>query len=106
MLDGGEVDVPANGCIDAGQMLFVRIDGTVTGHQDGKSPAIGIAVESSGPLEPSAVERLAAIEDPEIKKRVDAWDRRNTLHLAPFDPVPDPSAPGAVPLLKDALRSS
>jgi len=104
--DGGEVELPANGCIDAGEMLFARVDGTVAGHSIGGGSAIGVAVEASRRLEPSAVERLAAIEDPEIKKRVEDWDRRNTLQLNTLDLVPDPSTPGAVPHRAGAPRAS
>lgn len=46
-------------------------------------------------LEPSAVERLGGLTDPEIQKRIDEWDNR--YNFEPLDMVADPAVAGAVP---------
>lgn len=50
------------------------------------------------PLPPSAVERLAALEDPEIAARIKKWDDAQGFDLRSFDFVADPSLPKAYPI--------
>ena len=54
-------------------------------------------------LPPSAVERLGALTDPALKKRIDEWDEKHDFRFEPFDMVTDPAVRGAVPsLVRDA----
>lgn len=46
-------------------------------------------------LPPSAVERLAALEDPEIAERIKKWDERHQFKT--LDMLPDPAVPNAIP---------
>ena len=55
---------------------------------------------------PSAVERMAALEDPEIAARIKAWDEARARYFASFqfetvDFVADESCPKAYPLPPD-----
>lgn len=48
--------------------------------------------------EPSAVDRLAALEDPELAKRIEAWDEAHPVYeFTTFDMVAGSATPGCVP---------
>jgi hypothetical protein len=47
--------------------------------------------------EPSAVDRLAALEDPKLAARIEAWDEARSFMFEPFDMVADPATPNAIP---------
>ena len=76
------------------------------GHQgDSKldSGVLGPYVDYEEALEPSAVERLGGLVDPELQVDIDKRDelkrlREGDFQLRTFDFVADPSCPKAVPL--------
>lgn len=48
--------------------------------------------------EPSAVDRLAALEDPELAARIEEWDKDHPVfEFTTFDMVSDSATPGAHP---------
>ena len=73
------------------------LDNKWTVYEDPTYPAGGPVMFPSSRWEPSAVDRLAALEDPKLAARIEAWDELHSSQFEPFDMVPDPATPNAVP---------
>ena len=54
-------------------------------------------VDYESVLEPSAVERLGGLVDPELQEEIEARDEARGFKFKTFDMLPDPAVPDAYP---------